>query len=235
MATHKKPRETGPGGYCALPYCVLDGAAYRGLSHPARSLLIEVLRQHNGSNNGKMQLATKYLRARGWSSADVVDRAKKELVESGLAIKTRLGGLNAGPDLWALTWMPIANFSGLTEVSSASYQPGKWRLADPMPTIGKHVAPSVSRNSTDPSNGTANSSTDPSNGTKKGIFGGSTVPSHGNNVFMPVHGVKKRVVGKSRQPPEATPPSAGELVELPDTTPPRPPLRPSHSRGLEND
>ncbi len=212
MSTRKKPpRETGPSGYCALPYCVLDGNAYRGLSHPARALLIEILRQHNGSNNGRMQLATKYLRGRGWSRADVVDRAKKELGESGLAIKTRLGGLNAGPDLWALTWLPITNYVELTEVTSASYQPGKWRLSDPMPTIEKRVAPSVSRNSAVPSPGIAKSSTVPSPGTKTGIFEESTVPSPGNNAFMPVPGIKRRVVGKSRprSEPQPEPASTG--------------------------
>jgi len=212
MSTRKKPpREMGPGAYCALPFCVLDGNAYRGLSHPARALLIEVLRQHNGSNNGKMQLASGYLRKRGWPSADVNQRAKSELLESGLVIKTKLGGLNSGPDLWALTWLPITNYVGLTEVASASYQPGKWRLSDPMPTIEKRVAPSVSRNSAVPSPGIAKSSTVPSNGTKTGIFEESTVPSNGNNVFMPVPGTKTRVVGKSRprSEPQPEPASTG--------------------------
>lgn len=202
MARSKKPQEGVGGGYSALPHMVMDGAAYQALSHPSRSLLNEIVRQHNGRNNGHMQLSTMYLRKRGWTSADVVDRAKKELINSGLAIKTKLGGLNAGPDQWAVTWLSITDFTGLTEVTAATYMPGKWRSADPMPTIKKHEAPSVLRNSAVPPNGLAKTSTVPSNGPKKAIFDVSTVPSNGNNVFMPVKGVEKRVVGKPRVRPD---------------------------------
>lgn len=33
------------GGFIALPWSVMDSAAYTALSHPARSLLLEIARQ----------------------------------------------------------------------------------------------------------------------------------------------------------------------------------------------
>ena len=91
--------------YAPLPFAVLDGAAYQGSSFPARGLLVEVVRQHSGSNNGHMQLTMAWLVRRGWTSCDVVQRAKAELIDRGLIIETRKGGLNNGPSLFALTWL----------------------------------------------------------------------------------------------------------------------------------
>ena len=51
MANGRNPKKRGhdssrdAGGFVALPWSVLDSAAYQGLSHPARSLLLEIARQ----------------------------------------------------------------------------------------------------------------------------------------------------------------------------------------------
>jgi hypothetical protein len=115
-----------------------------GASHTARSLLCELLRQHNGRNNGHLQLSSTWLKKRGWSSNDVAHRAKLESLERGLIIQTRQGGLNAGANLYAVTWLPISNFVGL-DIKSKDYHPGKWRFMDSSPVIGKQKLSSVSR------------------------------------------------------------------------------------------
>ena len=43
-----------PGAFVALPWSVLDSPAYARLSHPARSLLLEVARQFVRDNNGRL-------------------------------------------------------------------------------------------------------------------------------------------------------------------------------------
>ena len=197
MAKHKKSLEACQGFFTALPHALLDSVAFMGASNTARSLLCELLRQHNGGNNGHLQLSSTWLKKRGWTSNDVVHRAKLESLERGLIIQTRQGGLNAGANLYAVTWLSISNFVGL-DIQSKDYHPGKWRFMDSSPVIGKHKLCSVSRCSTAPPNGMANQFTAPSHGTKTALLGDSTAPSNGNNEYIPLHTNKnsKPVVGR---------------------------------------
>lgn len=166
-----------------MPHAVMDSKAFQGAGHPARSLLYELIRQHSGRNNGHFQLASPWLKKRGWNSADVVQRAKLELITRQLAIKTRLGGLNAGPDLWAVTWLPITDYTGLTEVSAMTYHQGAWHFLNQAINIQKRDERSVSRSSTVPSPGMADAPTVPSHGAKTALSDAQAVPSPGNNVF----------------------------------------------------
>ena len=49
------------GGYSAIPWCVIDSDSFKGASDKAKSLLLALMRQHNGSNNGRLHLAKKWL------------------------------------------------------------------------------------------------------------------------------------------------------------------------------
>ena len=53
----KRPVEAISGLYGAIPHAVMDGVAFKGASYPAKSLLFELMRQHNGKNNGQLQLS----------------------------------------------------------------------------------------------------------------------------------------------------------------------------------
>jgi hypothetical protein len=179
----KKVLESVSGTFSAMPHSVMDSYAFQGAGHPARSLLYELIRQLSGRNNGHLQLASPWLKRRGWNSADVVQRAKAELLIRQLAIKTRLGGLNAGPDLWAVTWLPISNYTGLTEVSALTYHPGAWHFLNPPIPVPKRDGRSVSRSSAAPSPGMADALTVPYHGAKTALSNAQAVPSHGNNVI----------------------------------------------------
>src|SRR5216684_2096811 len=109
----KEQPERISGLYGAIPVVVLDATAFQGASYAAKALLLELLRQHNGSNNGHLHLARNWLRGRGWTSPDVVSRAVKQLIERGLITKTRQGGLSIGASRFALTWLQITNTVGL--------------------------------------------------------------------------------------------------------------------------
>jgi hypothetical protein len=219
MATSpKKPAESVSGRFTALPHSLLDSVAFVGASHMARSLLYELMRQHNpqvGStgkgNNGHLHLSCKWLRSRGWSSNDGIQKAKQELLARGLIIKTREGGLNNGADKYAVTWMAITNFVGL-DIQAKDYHPGAYQLlgpfaqppakrqpGEPPPTpqptpspvsrnSPAHVPPSkchtAYRNSPAPCTGTVNAAPAPHTGTRAGIFGTSTAPRTGNNVTV---------------------------------------------------
>lgn len=172
MAKRKqqRPAEAINGLYGAIPIAVLDSVAFMGASHTAKALLYEAIRQHNGNNNGHMQLSFSWLAKRGWKSRDVIQRAKAELIKRGLLIRTTKGGLNLGADWYAVTWLAISNFVGL-DIQSKDYHPGAWSFMDKLP-MGK-IANAV------PSNGKGSTgkrySTVPPAGTVKAL----TVPGAG--------------------------------------------------------
>lgn len=176
-----KAPESVSGSFAALPHGVMDSNAFQGAGHPARSLLYELIRQLSGRNNGHLQLTSPWLKKRGWNSADVVQRAKGELIERGLIVLTRQGGLNTGPCLYGVSWLQISNFVGL-DLSPQSYRPGQWQLMDKSPLIEKRGLSSASRSGAVPSNGAAASSAVPSPGAKTAHSGAQAVPSNGNNV-----------------------------------------------------
>jgi hypothetical protein len=192
MSKKKQRPEVPSGGYAALPHAILDSAAYKGASHTAKSLLIETIRQHNGCNNGHLQLSTGWLRKRGWTSSDVVHRAKQDLVERRLLLKTRQGGLNIGPDRWALNWLPISNPIGL-DIRQIDRE---WRF---FKEPEKQKKRSVQRSNSDPSPGTEVSQAVPPDRTKPDALIADAIPLNGNDVsnHVPRSSSKnKRIVGK---------------------------------------
>lgn len=183
------------------------------------------MRQHNGKNNGRLQLTSPYLAQRGWRSADQTKKGEAELLERQLIIKTRQGGLNIGPSRYAVTWLTITNFVGL-DISSKDYHPGAYRLLDSLPVRGsassniKRKTPEIRRNAikrtvvrnggvssdrsvpqTDavPYSGTPKSLVIPCDGSKGAVSRQVAVPYHGNNEYcqLPTAPLLKRspVVG----------------------------------------
>jgi len=131
----KRPQEAISGQYSAIPHSVLDSTAFKGLGHPAKALLFELMRQHTGKNNGHLQLSIAWLLSkRGWKSSTVIQKAKRELIDCRLIILTRQGGLNAGASQFAVTWLHITNFVGL-DIQQKNYHPGAWRLMDELPVV----------------------------------------------------------------------------------------------------
>lgn len=95
------------GGFVALPWSVVDAKAYKALSHAARSLLIEFARQYCRDNNGRLIATLKYLKTRGWNSADVISRAKQELIDNGFIFLTVQGHRPNKASWYAVTWQDI--------------------------------------------------------------------------------------------------------------------------------
>lgn len=109
MARGKRYRSSGrdAGGFAAIPWAVLDSAAYQGLSHPARSLLMEIARQFHGDDNGRMIVTLAHLKPRGWTSKDVITRAKGELLDAGLIFETCKGQRPNRASWYAVTWLSL--------------------------------------------------------------------------------------------------------------------------------
>jgi len=116
MANGRNPKSRGSGRdagrFIALPWSVLDSANYQRLSANARSLLLEVARQHNSTNNGRLLLSRTYLKKRGWNSSDMISKGKKELLDGGFIYETVKGHRPNKASWYAITWHKIDKIDG---------------------------------------------------------------------------------------------------------------------------
>ena len=95
------------GGFIALPWSVVDSAAYQALGHPAKALLTEIARQFVRDNNGRLLCSMAYLGDRGWKSNDVITRAKNELLAAGFIYETVKGHRPNKASWYAVTWRAL--------------------------------------------------------------------------------------------------------------------------------
>lgn len=95
------------GRFGMVPEAVHESRAYRSLSPRAAKLLLDMLMQYDGKNNGDLNAAFHDLKPYGWGSKNNLHRAAMELLESRLIYRTRVGGRNNTCSLYALAWQPI--------------------------------------------------------------------------------------------------------------------------------
>lgn len=114
------------GGFVALPWAVLDCPAYAHLSHPARALLMEIARQFVKDNNGRLLVSGAYLRTRAWKSADVITRAKRELIAAGFIFETVMGQRPNKASWYAVTWQRLDKLKGYDPGALESFRRGAY-------------------------------------------------------------------------------------------------------------
>lgn len=129
------------GAFITLPLSVLNGAAYVGVSAHARMLLLDLVAQYRGDNNGDLCASYKsVMRLRGWKSENTLHKAKLELIEAGLIVETRKGSRPSKASLYAVTWYALDECGGKLEVTARGFPRGAYRLKDPRPVIGKNAS-----------------------------------------------------------------------------------------------
>lgn len=186
-ATKKKPTEAAQGRYSAIPHSLLDSVAYQGCSFSAKSLLLELARQHTGANNGHLHCVYSWLNKRGWQSSATSAKALAELIDRKLIIKTRQGGFNAGACKYALSWLAITNFVGL-DITQPTYRQGAYLLMDELPKIkgvssdSDRAKPVISSDSEPTRNATPSESE-----LVEGCFGAWTPSESEHNVYHHIH------------------------------------------------
>jgi hypothetical protein len=132
----KRRRDTGRdgSGFVALPNVVIDSPAFMMLSHPAKALLVEVARQYRGGDNGRLLITGKYLAPRNWKSADVIQRAKRELLDAGLIFQTVRGYRPNRASWFAVTWRALDKNTEYDAGAERSFRRGAY--LDKRPEIG---------------------------------------------------------------------------------------------------
>lgn len=169
-----------PGAFIAIPCAVLDSAAYQGLSHPAKALLLEVARQFHGDDNGRMLLSQNYLAGRGWRSSDVINRAKQELLDAGLIFQTVRGGFPNRASWYAVTWQALDRNPDY-DPGIGAFVRGSYRLKNAAltPSRGAEESPIA------PAHGLGSPTAAPSRGAIRAPFPASPAPSRGDPLEMP--------------------------------------------------
>lgn len=118
------PKRKAPGrqityrGFFHLPDALTAKNEFTELSGKACKLLIDIGRQYNGRNNGDLACSLSVMRNRNWNSNRALKQARDELVEAGLIVQTKQGGLGIGPNLYAITWQPIDECGGKLDIDS---------------------------------------------------------------------------------------------------------------------
>ena len=187
MKGSKKGSGRDGGSFVALPWSVLDCPAYSLLSHPARSLLIEFSRQYVRDNNGRLLASGKYLSKRGWRSADVIQRAKKELIDAGFIYETVKGHRPNKASWYAITWQDLDRhpnydagaFEGWRDARSGYEKTKTLKIKNLIPLQG------VGNSMIAPSSVIETPLLTPSNGTVKTTFMPSSIPPYGNHLEIP--------------------------------------------------
>ena len=112
--------------FVMFPHDVMQHETFMSLSPRATKLLMDIASQYRGNNNGDLCAPLSIMKKRGWKSSDQLNRAKKELVRSGLVVVSRQGGLNKA-SLYALTWFPIHECKGKLDIQPTIRALNNWK------------------------------------------------------------------------------------------------------------
>lgn len=128
----RKSKGRNPAGtFAALPHTVMDSGSFRALSGGALKVLMGLLRQYRGTNNGDLSASFNQAEAWGIGSKTTLAKALRELLEKDLIICTREGRfIKPGGccALYALSWHPINECSGKLEIAPTTTPPRKFSL-----------------------------------------------------------------------------------------------------------
>ena len=173
------------GGFIALPWSVLDCAAYAALSHPAKALLLEVARQFVRDNNGRMLLSRVFMAARGWKSADVIDRAKRELLEAGFIFQTVMGHRPNKASWFAVTWRALDKLPGYDAGAEKCFERGAYQKGQPMKNASLIPPHGIGKPLIAPPHGIGKPPPVPPHGAIRTVLPLRSVPPHGHHLEMP--------------------------------------------------
>ena len=172
------------GGFVALPWTVLDCPAYALLSMHARALLLEVARQLDpkGDNNGKLLLTRDYMAKRGWKSADMLTKAKRELLEAGFIFETVMGHRPNKASWYAVTWRSLYRLQGFDPGTHECFERGAYRKNAPL-KIANLIPPHGTKGPLiAPPHGTGALPTVPPHGAMEPVLSTLSVPPHGHHI-----------------------------------------------------
>ena len=181
----KGDRGRDSGGFIALPWLVMDCPAYAHLSHPAKALLFELARQFVRDNNGRMLLSRVHMAKRGWKSADVIDRAKRELLEAGFIFQTVMGHRPNKASWFAVTWRALDKLPGYDACAEKCFERGAYQKGVPIKNVCLIPPHRTGKPLIVPPHGLETLPTVPPHGAISPVLPLRSIPPHGHHLDMP--------------------------------------------------
>ena len=127
-----KKQANRPRSFNGIPRDVMLTHDYKQLHGNAVKLLMALIHQYRGHNNGDLTAAYSEMKKWGFRSKQTLANALKALLGAGMIIQTRTGlFLNPGGccALYAITWQPIDECPGKRlEVKSTIVPPRKFSM-----------------------------------------------------------------------------------------------------------
>lgn len=125
---------------------VTSSEAWANTSAWGIRLIMNLVAQYRGNNNGDLCATWKFMKNRGWKSKDTLDRAKKELLDKKWIVITRKGGRKT-PDLIALTFWGIDECNGKLDphIFPRLNPLDSWKVGNTPPDIQKEKAKEKAR------------------------------------------------------------------------------------------
>jgi hypothetical protein len=99
-------KSRGSVQFANIPHVVFECPDYINLSPYALKLLLELVYQYNGFNNGDLCPSITLMAKRGFKSSATLRRVICELVAANMIVLTRQGGKNLA-SLYAIAWQSI--------------------------------------------------------------------------------------------------------------------------------
>lgn len=177
------------GGFIAMPWTVLDCPAYGRLSMHARALLLEVARQFVRDNNGRLLLSRAYMETRGWKSADMLTKAKRELLDGGFIFQTVQGHRPNKASWYAVTWQTLDRHPGFDVGSVETFERSAYSKGTPLKNASLSPPHGTERPPIAPPHGTESAPPVPPHGPIRGVLTPLSVPPHGNHLESHLQGV----------------------------------------------
>lgn len=112
-----------------LPHAIFQSAQYAALSPRAVKLLIDLLCQYRGTNNGDLCASWAVMRKSGWRSKSQLRKALLELDAARWVSLTRQGDINK-PSLYAVTFQGVDYCGGKLDVTADPKASHAWKFPD---------------------------------------------------------------------------------------------------------
>jgi hypothetical protein len=150
---------------------------------------MEFARQYVRDNNGRLLASGRYLSTRGWKSAGVIQRAKKELIDACFIYETVKGHRPNKASWYAITWQDIDRhprfdagaFEGWRDARSGYAKSSSLKVKNtrlmPLKGVGNALIA--------PINGIVPPLPTPLSGTINASFEYSSTPLEGNHLDIP--------------------------------------------------
>ena len=138
-----------------------------------------------GDNNGRLLLSRAYMEKRGWKSADMLTKTKRELLEGGFIYETVMGCRPNKASWYAVTWRSLDKLPGYDAGAAAGFERSAYRKNDPI-KIAVLIPPHGTRGQQiAPPRGTDLAHSVPPHGAIRAKVGIVPVPPHGHHLEMP--------------------------------------------------